>query len=134
MRLTKAQHEKDSMVLGAIIAGSTEKPLKIQETGIERRKSSCAVGASNIGNKVNKPSDILTNVYGLINHVHMIDPLDRFSKSNEVSAAYGCGVNDGFEEKFGLGARIFFKKVNHRSADYVRGWHVGQAAREYAGL
>lgn len=136
MRLTKAQHERDSMILGAILAGASVKPLLPADNGgefaAEREKDVCAIGAGNIGRKVNKPSAILKTGGMYENTSHNKIPIKDFATANEVTVDYACGVNDGFEEE-PKASKAFFSQVNQESLDYLRGWHVGQAARIESG-
>lgn len=129
MRLTKAEIEQDSEILGAIITGDFHKPLLSNERGMERPSSVCAVGAGNIGRRVNKPKDIYKGKE--INVRHERSPFARFAEANEVSKDYVCGVNDGFEQRVGA-CRLFYPRVDTKSKDYARGWDVGQAARIYS--
>lgn len=115
-RLTKKQHEQDSMILGAIIAGSYEKPLREGHSKAETNYSLCAVGAGII--RTRTKAKIPTSIIGSI---------ERFASIYKVSIAYACGVNDGFEQD--VDAReSAFSKINRKSVDYKRGWNVGEAA------
>lgn len=129
-KLSKEQHEQDSMVLGAIFAGAktSKKPLRPHETGAERQNSMCALGAGNQGRKVTQVSDVLMNNELPDNDLHELIPLVRFATANGVSETYACGVNDGFEGSTSAAER-FYKWVDKNSLDYERGWHVGQSAR-----
>ena len=132
MRLTKAEHEQDSLVLGTILAGRVSRQKRLQPglSGVERTQTVCALGASNIGTGINKPQDVLHD--GNLRQIarHELFPMLRFVKQNAVNSAYACGVNDGFENNVGAHT-AFFKRCNMKSRDYARGWTVGQAARDF---
>lgn len=132
-RLTKKQHEKDSEIMGAIIAGvkASKKKLVKSLSAVETEQSLCAIGAANRGKNVTGPSDVLLRYDSPTSRKHQLIPLIRFSTINEVSENYGCGVNDGFED--GPVATQFWPEVDMNSLDYLRGYHVGQAVRIEAG-
>lgn len=129
-KLSKKQHEKDSMVFGAIMAGAmtTKKALRPHNAGAERITSMCALGAGNRGRKVTQASDILKINMLPDETLHELIPLIRFAVANDVSENYACGVNDGFEDSTDA-AKRFYKWADRDSLDYQRGWHVGQSAR-----
>lgn len=132
-RLTKAQQEQDSFVLGAILAGASEKLLVPNERGAIHAMSACAIGAGVIGLKIDKPRDVSGRRYSLVlDCQHTLIPLQRFAAELEVSENYVCGINDGFEQ--GSISKDICPKVSTRSVDYLRGWNIGEAARIESGL
>jgi hypothetical protein len=138
-QLTKKQHEKDSEVYGAVMAGAKTRKKRLMRSvpAMECTRSLCAIGAGNRGRKVTRVSDILTKSYLAKYHDsdenrHQLIPLIRFSTIMDVSEDYACGVNDGFEGDRSI-SREFFPGVNTDSLDYERGWHVGQAVAAEAG-
>lgn len=116
LRFTKKQHEQDSMILGAIIAGSKNKPLMPYEPQAEMENSVCAIGAGIIG--VYKDEKVPESVPSA---------LKLFSEIHEVSLEYAKGVNDGFEQNQWCRHESHYKNLNE-SKDYQRGWSVGEAA------
>jgi len=46
-KITKKQYEQDAIIIGAIIAGSQEKPLKPDLSSIEVKNGICAIGSAN---------------------------------------------------------------------------------------
>ncbi len=129
-KLTKQMVEKDSYVLGAIIAGIriSKKKLMPDVSAMEAKSEMCAVGAGLKGLKATRPSDILYVEDKQRRFKHQVIPLVRFAMAMDVSEDYACGVNDGFERE--SVARTFFPEVDLESTDYARGWAVGSVIRD----
>lgn len=124
VKITNKQHEKDSEIYGAIMAGAKSRKKRLMQDlpAMETPRGICAVGAGLRGRKKTRWSDVVTKSYQKEHNYSMI----RFAAFMEVSENYACGVNDGFENDKGA-AQSFYKNVNMNSLDYLRGWHVGQA-------
>lgn len=133
VKLTNKQHEKDSEVYGAIMAGAKSRKKRLCQTigATETPSGMCAIGAGNRGRKVTQPSDIITKGYQRLygdtssRTKHQLVPLVRFATANGVSENYAAGVNDGFENDT-KAAKSFYQPTDTGSLDYLRGWHVGQ--------
>lgn len=131
-KLSKAQQEVDSIVMGAILAGmnTSKKKLSPGSSVTESAHSICAIGAGNRGKNVTRPSDVIILKTWKSSH-HQLVPLVRFAMANNVSENYACGVNDGFEN--GFAAKAFYPEVDITAEDYLRGFSVGSAVRLEAG-
>lgn len=119
-RLTKKQHEQDSMILGAIIAGSRRKPLMPYEPQAEMENSVCAIGAGIIG--IYKDGKVPIYIPKSVSSA-----IALFSEIHEVFLEYAKGVNDGFEQSQWCRNESHYNNLS-KSVDYQRGWNVGEAA------
>ncbi len=121
-KLTKKEQEQDSIILGAIIAGATKKPLITNESRPETSDSVCAIGAGIIGEFIGEKIPSAAKL-----------AIELFADIHGVSIKYAEGVNDGFEqdmESRSIWNTIPYTEIeaNEKSKDYCRGWNVGETA------